>query len=263
MIGYVPENEKASLLRKLKIKIDRGLESGDTETMRICAEMIRYAPKDERASLVGKGLESGDIETVRICAEMIGYVPENEKSMLFNLAKEKAGNILVEPPLYRNIPTDSRDKFSKADFAKDGSKTTLLGAGLRNRLIIRHITPASFLAWQRAYEDYPMWQRYGFDYVPIEPIQKFRLNKEGLVDVFSGVLDCNLRYWEKIGGDFMKELTIEKIKIEEVLKENNIVHGHTNGGNFCLRFYRDEKGQVDFSIKPRIYLIDFDQATSN
>ena len=32
--------------------------------------------------------------------------------------------------------------------------------------------------------------------------------------------------------------------------------------NFCLRFFRDENGKVDFDKIPRLYLIDFDQAIS-
>lgn len=30
--------------------------------------------------------------------------------------------------------------------------------------------------------------------------------------------------------------------------------------NFCLRFYRDENGNVDINKIPRIYLVDFDKA---
>jgi hypothetical protein len=47
--------------------------------------MIRYVPKEERASLVGKGLESEDAETVRIYARMIIYVPKEKKASLMDI----------------------------------------------------------------------------------------------------------------------------------------------------------------------------------
>ena len=166
---------------------------------------------------------------------------------------------LIKPPLYnKDIDTEH---FSRQAFEKTGSGTTLVGGKLKDKAIVRHIKPKAFLAWQRLYEDYTLWQNAGFDYVPIEPILSYRLNKEGLVDVFSGVLDLNLSKWEKTDM-FTDKLQQQKDKILEVLDTLNIQHGHAHEQNFCLRFFRDENGGIDFKRIPRLYLIDFDQAVS-
>ncbi|MDO8482490.1 MAG: hypothetical protein Q7S86_01565, partial [bacterium] len=136
------------------------------------------------------------------------------------------------------------------------------GGSLKDNTIIRHIEPISFVAWQRLFEDHEMWESVGFDYVPIEPIQSFKFNKEGVVDVFSGVLDLSLETWQNMTDDFVADLHTDQEKIIEVLDKNNIDHGHPSTANFCLRFFRDEEGNVDFKTKPRLYLIDFDMAIS-
>ncbi|PKL72117.1 hypothetical protein CVV26_02925 [Candidatus Kuenenbacteria bacterium HGW-Kuenenbacteria-1] len=198
---------------------------------------------------------------------MIPFVPKNEQKDLFELAKEKLGNVLIESSLYsKNII--SNDSFSRQNFEKGGSKkkspkTTLIGGGLKNKTIIRHIKPEHFLTWQKVYKNYKLWEKAGFDYVPIEPIQSFKLNKENLVNVYSGVLDLDLYDWKQITDEFVKELEEDREKIIEILEKNKIKHGHTNVvKNFCLRFFRDKNGNVDFNQKPRIYLIDWDQAVS-
>jgi len=53
---------------------------------------------------------------------------------------------------------------------------------------------------------------------------------------------------------------IEKIK--ETLVEMGIYHGHTHNDNFCILHERTPEGEIDWSKPPRVYCIDFDQATS-
>jgi len=159
--------------------------------------------------------------------------------------------------------TQKISRVIREEFRKTGSTTTLVGGPLKDRLIIRHIKPGAFIAWQKAYEDYEMWRKAGFDYVPIEPIQSYRLNKEGEVDVFSGVLDLSLDQWLEIsGGIFEKELSELRDRIISALENEGIKHGHTHDNNFVLRFFRDEDGNPDFNRIPRLYAIDFDQAVS-
>ena len=211
--------------------------------------------------IIKAGLDKEDVTIQKACAEMILDAPENDKKTLFELAQKKLGNILVEPPLYNK--EISRDVFKRKEFVKTGSGTTLLGGKLKDKTIIRHLQPKAFLAWQKIYEDHQLWKQNDFDYVPIEPIQSYRLNKKGLVDVYSGVLDLSFGSWLSMTDEFKSELTADAKKIETILEKQNVQHGHTHEYNFCLRFFRDANGKVDFNKKPRIYLIDFDQAISS
>lgn len=233
--------------------------------------MIGCAPRAARAGLEKKvyeliqaGLANPNIEVQKAAAEMIRCAPKDARKNIFQLAKrKKVGNVLlVEPPLYNKGGEISKEAFQRTKFPKTGSETTLIGGNLKGKTIIRHLMPTAFLTWQKLYEDYPLWRREGFDYVPIEPIQSYRLNQKGLVDVYSGVLDLNLSSWKEMTDDFARELDSDRNKIVSVLDKQDIRHGHTNNGNFCLRFFRDKNGNVDFNKKPRLYLIDFDQAVS-
>lgn len=272
MIMYAQDKSKYKL-------IEIALDSNDTEVIKICLEMIeedknfdqKYNIYKKLVKIIENGLDSDDIADRKKYASMIFNISDsNQRTKLFKLAKEKIGDRLIESPLYDKVEKDSKGKpiLSKKGFEKSHSETTLLGSGIEENLIVRHINPESFLAWKRAYEMYDVWKRH-FNYVPVEPIVKFRLNNEkndkpqrkGLVDVFSGVLDCSLSYWFSIGGGFLDELEEKKKIISKVLRENYISHGHDDHfGNFCLRFERDEKGNIDFSKEPKIYVIDFDIA---
>jgi hypothetical protein len=194
---------------------------------------------------------------------MIEYAPVSEQAALVKKAFEAGlGNEIVKPPLYYNSDLD-KVSFRRKGFKKTGSETTLIGGALKDKLIIRHINPKSFLAWQKIYENHLVWKSNDFDYVPIEPIQSYKLNKEGLVDVFSGVLDLSLAKWLEISrGMFMDELQEQKDKILSVLDSQDINHGHTHDDNFVLRFFRDKDGNPDITKTPRLYVIDFDMAIS-
>jgi hypothetical protein len=165
-------------------------------------------------------------------------------------------------------------------FEKTGSETTVIEGPLRNRSIIRHIEPEAFLMWQKAYENAAAWKTMGYEYVPIEPIIHYTLDTEKkLVDVHSGVLDISLGAWLSIVDtpvdqtatvldveafeqrSFYTELRVDCNKLITCVRQLGIMHGHDDHyNNFCLRFYRDEKGNVDVTKKPRVYMIDFDRA---
>lgn len=261
MISFAPENDQVGLLQS-------GLDVEDPVVQKACAEIIWYVPKEAQvglkkkvAELIKAGLNKEDAAAQKVYVQMISDASENIQKELFQLAQKKLGNALVEPPLYQNSEI-SKDKFQRVKFSKTGSETTLIGGQLKDKTIMRHLEPEPFLTWQKLYEDHEMWKQEGFDYVPIEPIQSYRLNKNGLVDVFSGVLDLSLDAWQALTGDFKSELGADRDKIVGVLKKQGVEHGHPHNNNFCLRFFRNEKGNVDFSRKPRIYLIDFDAAKS-
>jgi hypothetical protein len=254
-ISNIPENERMKLLRI-------GLSKNHLEVKKASIKMIQYAPEELRAKLIRAGLTENDPKLQRTYAKVIRYVPEEkDRKELLALAKQKLGNALVEPSLYDDTQI-SKENFSREELKKSGSGTTLIGGELKDKVIFRHITPTAFLSWQEVYEDHEMWKKAGFDYVPIEPIVSFRMDKEGLVDVASGVLDLSLNSWIGMSGDFSRELIKQKEKIKNILTEAGIKHGHPHGDNFCLRFFRKENGDVNFNKMPRIYLIDFDRAVS-
>ena len=255
IISNIPENERMKFIRT-------GLSKNSVRIKRASIKMMEYAPKDLREKLIRQGISGENPELWRNYLKVIHSVPEeNKRKELLDMAKKKFGNTLVEPPLY-DYSQVSKENFSRAEFEKSGSGTTLVGGELKNKVIFRHITADAFLSWQKAYESYNMWREAGFDYVPIEPIVSFRMNKDGLVDVASGVLDLSLKSWTGMSGNFSRQLTTKASEILNVLTRANILHGHSHGDNFCLRFFRKENGNVDFNKMPRIYLIDFDRATS-
>ncbi|PIT93094.1 MAG: hypothetical protein COU06_01680 [Candidatus Harrisonbacteria bacterium CG10_big_fil_rev_8_21_14_0_10_38_8] len=262
MIYCAPHNERDDLRDIVSQKAKKNLESDNAKVQEIGGKMIRYAPDYERATLIRKALESSNLETQRIGVLMLRYVPIGDQSLLTEqIIKLGLGSYLIEPPLYDNQEMDG-ESFSRKEFKKTGSQTILIGGELKDKVILRRVPPTAFLAWKKIYENHQLWRDAGFDYVPIEPILSYRPNKDGLVDVYSGVLDLSLRVWLLKTTMFKGELNEQKNRILSVLSDSRIKHGHEHGNNFCLRFFRDENGQPDFSKVPRLYLIDFDQANS-
>ncbi|MCX6736306.1 MAG: hypothetical protein NTZ13_04440 [Candidatus Parcubacteria bacterium] len=258
-IAYVPMESRNAIKEHMASLLERSFADGNEKNQKEYVWMIKYLPKEKKSALIERGLISHNPEIQKAYALMIEHIPEQDKEPLFEIAKEKMGNLFIEPPLYKTGET-SKEAFSRNNFEKTGSKLTLVGGELKDKTVLRQIDIDPFLAWQRLYEDYALWKNAGFEYVPIEPIQSFKVDKDETVDVYSGVLDLSLAQWEEMGGNFSQELESDRKRILRVLRENRIIHGHTHDNNFCLRFFRDESGKADFTRKPRIYLIDFDQA---
>jgi hypothetical protein len=245
-----------------------GFESGDWRVTCACVEMMVFIPKKEAtqikkkaASSIYQKLSSGDEREVNAGRWSIWCAAKKERKRMFEKVRRLLGISIAEPPLYKGKEI-SGEHLSRDEFEKTGSKTILLGGELKDKTIVRKMQPEAFLVWQKLYEDHEMWSAAGFDYVPIEPIQSFKFNKEeGMVDVYSGVLDVSFAEWSMMSGYYVSELEKKRNAILKVLGKNKIDHGHAHNGNFCLRFFRDEKGEIDLDTKPRIYLIDFDQAS--
>lgn len=172
-------------------------------------------------------------------------------------------------PLYNKFP----EPFTKEDFAKDGSTTTLLdripgldNVSLRERVIIRHIGPQYYAVWKKAYEAIDCWKRHGFNYVPVEPIVGVSmpaLNKP--VDVYTRVINGpSAALWLEDGGLYQGRIDQQIHSIKLALSELGIIHGHDyHKGNFVVCFERDgASGKPILTAPPRVYVIDFDQATS-
>ena len=290
----IPRDEKGDTLRSAVYKlINKYLSSNDISSQRLVVPLIRFAQEKDRfelicgaldkedmivqklaaqearsatpdrmADLIKRILENENPEIQIIAARLLQQVPSGSRPKLFELVLDRLGDNLIEPALYQNDQV-KKIKFGRAKLEKDGSETTLIGGSLHGKTIVRHLELEPFLAWQKLYENAELWRENNFDYVPIEPIQSFRLNKEGLVDVYSGVLDISLGVWSGITTKFVEELELERRRIIIILHKINFSHGHSHEYNFCLRFWRDENGMVDFTKKPRIYLIDFDEAVAD
>lgn len=259
VVYFIPsalENQRVSLVKKC-------LEHSNLNVQLSAVEYIEIVQDSDRVALIKQALQSQYMEVQLAVIDKIRSAPEADRSALREMAIQKLGDRFVEPPLYKSetFANDAR-LFPRQAFYKTGSKTTLVGGGLRGKVIVRHITPEAFLAWQALYENAALWKKAGFDYVPIEPIVSYRLNEDGVVDVTSGVLDLNLTQWKKRDESSAAELEIDRERILTVLGQQKVSHGHAHDANFCLRFFRDKDGHVDFSSKPRLYLIDFDQAIS-
>lgn len=255
-VPCVEDKDKAVIIKS-------GLQNTNVEVAVAAAEMIRYASVVDKFDLMEACLNHPNIEVQKASLVSLHFLGSfSEKEKLFNIAMNKGlGDALVKSNLYNNSEINS-ESFSRKPFVKTGSETTLLGGELKGKTIIRHILPEAFVNWQKLYEDYNLWKESGFDYVPIEPIQSYKLGKNGLVDVYSGILDLSLVDWENKTHMFQLELEEEARKIIRTIKSQQIEHGHAHSGNFCLSFFRDANGNIDFNRVPRVYLIDFDQAVS-
>jgi uncharacterized protein YbcV (DUF1398 family) len=227
-------------------------------------KMIESFPQLEQEGLIEIALVHPDRNVAIMGAEMIKNVPWLERAKLSNLILKRSDiKEIIDSPLYEKSPELNTESFARKNFEKTGSETILIGGSLKEKIIIRKISPVSFLAWQKAYESYEQWKSAGFDYVPIEPIQSFRFEKSGMVSVASGVLDLSLKQWiRRSGGVFKQELENKKYRIISTLKTLKIRHGHNHDENFILRFFRHADGEPDVSKCPRLYLIDFDQSRS-
>lgn len=281
MIQFVPEDAQDSIKDLVLRRVIDALNSDDVGKQKIMAKKIDNAPEESQDNLreivyqkILEALNQEDVGAQRLAATMVQYAPQDKQTELkdtvklkYELAKQQGRfKQIVESGLYRRSNNGNPSIFSREKFSKTGSETTLLlGDQFKNNLIIRRIEEPCFLAWEKAYESHTNWSRAGFDYVPIEPIYSFSFNERTeLIDVTSGVLDLNLDEWYSFSGDAFKEyLDGQKNKILDVLTELGIVHGHPNNGNFCLRFFRDENGDIDINKMPRIYLIDFDRAVKS
>jgi len=242
----------------LKVALD---DPSDNVRERVISKAIENIEIGKIIKIIRASILRNDSVVTRAILNSLSEVNKNlyTEEIFTLIENSEMAHLITETPLYSSVDI-SEQKMSRKPFAKTGSTTTLLGGTLRGKAIVRHIEPESFLVWQRLYEDYNLWKDNDFDYIPIEPIISFRLDKDGNVATFSGVLDIDLYKWTSMTTRFQKELLAQRDKILEVLDVININHGHPHNANFCLRFWRDSNGKPILTKMPRIYLIDFDQA---
>lgn len=258
---FAPKEEIHKLMH-IALQKDRTVQGIAMGNISYVPENHRQEVLDVMLEIINEHLASTDEDSRKFAARMVWNIPkELREPYMHRVAALGLTNELVRSSLYDDKRM-SKKRFERKNFEKTGSETTLVGGPLLDKSIVRHIEPRAFLAWYRLYTDPELWKREGFDYVPIEPIHSFHLNKDGLVDVFSGVLDLDFSTWSWRTDLFKDELQMKMDAIESALAKTLTEHGHTHTENFCLRFFRDENGNADLSREPRVYLIDFDQASS-
>lgn len=269
-IDYLPREVIADFYRA-------GLSNPNPDIQFIYSKNLSKIPSEFIPEFIKMGIDSPNTNIKLALLKLIYRVENNQKQQLFELIiKSNLGNLLVSSQLYQNYRV-SNSEIKREKFQKTGSEMILIGGSMKEKAVIRRkISSQSFLNWQNLYENHQLWKNNGFDYVPIEQIISYRFDKKSqTVDVVSGVLDTNLAYWEMTSNLFNTELNEKRRKIIDILEKNNILHsgnnqekeedgfrGHDHKQNFCLRFFRDQNGQPDFTKEPRLYLIDFDQSSS-
>lgn len=274
MIDYASAGMRDKLIDISYHQIVRGLNSGDILKQKIFAKKINILSEDKRIELFNilyiemlKWLKTKDVFAIRSVSQMVKYLPtgmqEEIKPLLNQFYEENKNNPeLIKSGVYYGLASADLSKQNRVNFSKTGSRMILLFAEkLKYRALIRIVEDSCFLEWKRAYEASGLWKSLGFDYVPIEPIISYNRRKDGATNCVTGILDLNYDEWLSIsGGKFKVELDTQKKKIDEGFKLLSIKHGHLNDDNYCLRFYRDMEGNIDFSKIPKIMVIDFDRA---
>lgn len=214
-----------------------------------------------------KWLKGDDIFAIRSVSQMVRFLPVGMQEEIRKLIEKfyesnKNNPELIKTGIYYGINFSNLSHQNRVSFSKTGSEIILLlSEKLKYQNLIRVVEGSCFLEWKRAYEAAGLWKSIGFDYVPVEPIISYNRKKDGMTHCVVGVLDLNYDEWLCVsGGRFKTELEFKKKKIEEGLKLLGINHGHSNNDNYCLKFYKDEEGVIDFSKIPKIMLIDFDKA---
>jgi len=157
------------------------------------------------------------------------------------------------------------------EFQKDRNRTQTIKNN-RSRTFIypkehersfRVIPAYSFKAWTVAYLADEYWKEAGFDYIPIEPISGF-LKSDKLLLV--GVQTINLRgdsahnTLSSFSPRIQYEIVEKMEKIDQVLENLGVDHGHLHDANFVLVPGKNSAGEPDPYQMPKIFVIDFDKA---
>jgi hypothetical protein len=271
LVYFLPEDKKTVINKTLKNKIYTLQRSTELADQKLCVRMIGLIPQEDRKEFLNwfketihNKIQSRNGDHHKLCTRMIFCLPESEIKKI--AAKLINDSELFQRLFFNRLYIDVTDtSFVEKSFSKTESEIILLGGVMKGNLIIRRISFFAFQAWRKAYETVDLWRGLGFEYVPIEPIQSFMINKRRkLIEVRTGVLDINWDDWSKLTDLYHDEISAKIQKIKDGLTTLQIVHGHDHDSNFCLRFHRkinkQGKNVIDFDKEPRVYCIDFDIA---
>jgi hypothetical protein len=202
--------------------------------------------KFDRVQKVRNFGEFQDMKILKSAVVMAGQAPK-EFELYFDDALNPEFNELSKRSIVRN------DQF------KDGSRTVLLGGKLYKKAMVRVIDRESLTSWVKL-------SRLG---IPVEPLlykevtlkdgrkaRKLRVhrNKDGTYSVSVGVINgVSLSTFIRLKENHrhFNEIMRQVKEIKAKLAASGVIHGHAHPGNYVASM---ENG------KPKVYLIDFDQA---
>lgn len=236
-----------------------------SDTVNCAATMIEYLRKSDRASVI-KSIFSldGPYDQARAkAASLIKLADDNEVQELMKLAG-------LDDEGFGRSTLDAR--ASELDeihyFDKTGSSTYILPR--QYHASMRIVPAVSARVWAEVFYNWDVWREAGFNYVPVEPIEDIDFYHQrwsgGVVKELSAVVTTNLsgrslNDWIKYREEFIDELIELRGEIITTLESMQVNHGHLHRGNFVVVPYKTPDGKVDYSRCPRLYVIDFDQAS--
>ncbi|MEA3399523.1 MAG: hypothetical protein U9R00_03380 [Patescibacteria group bacterium] len=235
---------------------------------------LERLPEEIREEIIHLAFEKAPKEAAPALMKNLEKLPEEVREKFESQAmeilqttekKKLTESENINPILYKEV--DGLEKqLSRKEFPKTGTRTVLLGGTLKNNAILRIIPNQAFISWVEAYSAVEKWKEAEFDYVPIEPILKASLSKDGKnARVYAGVLGVSVaEYLEMYSNRKHHENVEQQVKvIRETLKKIGVSHGHEHNHNFCVLHNRTPKGKIDWNIPPRVYCIDFDESFSS
>lgn len=255
-ISSAPEEDRQQLRSSLSSLIEKRLrDTDDSIAHEIITEAISFASGEDRKKREAASPNSGD--------EIQQVINSDPKRL------EKLKKFAKTTPLYKDL---EEKRFFQYGFSKTGSDILLLDIvpgsnekSLKEKLIKRTIPLYDYLTWKKAYEASDVWKSLGFDYVPIEPIVSVHeSNKLMQADVYARVLrGPSADTWlSESQGLYSEHIEDSFKKIEAGLTKLDVHHWHLRENNLVLVFERDEEGNPDLKKPPRVYAIDFDDASS-
>lgn len=264
VISFIPASERTPF-------VIRALMDPVSDVAGAMIEDADCIPPQAWQAVVEAGMKSPNEAIVTFAAGHLCYIPDEAAERIRGEYSQYFTDLTVlasHSALYEGA---GAERFTRQKFEKTGTDLTLLDRplraaheqSLREKTVIRTIPLTAYLAWRKAFEAADVWKAHGFDYVPVEPIVRISSKQHRRnVDVATGVINGpSAGAWQEQGGTCMGEIIDAVDEIDRVLEELGIDHQHAHYGNFVLLFDRDEHGTPIITTPPRIYLIDFDQAT--
>ncbi|MBI2473791.1 hypothetical protein HYV70_04535 [Candidatus Uhrbacteria bacterium] len=275
LIPLLPKEDQEPFFNQAVFLIKQELNDEDffvrleaVEDFNLIPQPYQERLKAQVLSILEEGFAHKENFIQRQTFDLIPQVPQKDRESFRRFFPLRLKKIAVQTPLYNHYP----ESFFHKAFRKTGSGTTLLDKvpgsqqeTLKNRVIIRHIDALPYFFWKKVYEDAEFWKEKGFDYVPVEPIVKASYNeKTKKFDVATRVLvGPSVRMWKRETSLYTEFIDGQVQKIQYLLEELGVEHGHIHEGNFIVYFDRDEQGEPLLDKPPRVYVIDFDMAVSS
>jgi len=172
----------------------------------------------------------------------LGGIPR----MRYNMGKfRRALGGGEEAKLFRNV--------------KDQRTVTLLGGKYAGRILSKIISEKAFVAWKKAVDSIDVWIKMGFNYIPAEPILKYKKFRNNKYVVYTKVLGETLAIFlrhapvEFYNTQLYAEMMRTRQRIQEGLAFARVRHNDNREDNYTVELVGESF---------RMYIIDFADAES-